>query len=153
MIQLHAPQVLFGKQKVLRVSQNVEKKIPETSSPGTYRAVFIYSFEKEQLLAPFMEMLTKLAGACKLKPDESLFINCFSHPVSIGQLQGQYSPELLLVFGDMPVSRNISRLKKHYPYDISGAVVIKTDTMENLEQVKGEKVKLWGVLQQALGLK
>ncbi|MFN8323223.1 MAG: hypothetical protein U0T74_11250 [Chitinophagales bacterium] len=153
MIQLHAPQVLFGKQKVLHVSRNVEKKISETVSSGSYRAVFIYNFEKEQLLDPFKDMLTKLAGACKLKPDETLFINCFSHPVSIGQLQGQYSPELILIFGDMPASRNISRLKKHYPYNISGAVVIKTETIENLELIKGEKAKLWSVLQQALKLK
>lgn len=153
MIQLNTPHVLFSKQKLMRVSGNVEKKISEPALAANYRAVFIYSYEKEELSEVFKEMFGKLSGACKFKPEQTLFINSSFNPVTLGQLQAQYKPELILVFGEMLVSRNLAKLKKHYPYDVSGAVVIKTETIENLELVKGEKLKLWGVLQQALKLK
>ncbi len=150
MLELSSPQLLFNKQKVFHVQHSVT----DTTTKATLRkAIVVYDLPNETLQQPLQEMLVKLIQACKFKPEETIYINArFNPDVSLSNLQNKFNPVTILAFGDVPLSRNLSKLKKNFAYDLNGVKVLNTDNMETLVKNDAAKKALWGVLKKMLGL-
>lgn len=147
MLQIQQSAALFNGQKVFRISKNVENKNEEV-----VKAVVIYQKDSDSLSPSFQEMLDKLMKACKFSASEVLFLNNLENEISIGQIQSQLTPDLILLFGEIAGSKNIIKLQKNISYEMNGTKIIRTESLENLEKMKGEKGKLWEVLQKTLNL-
>ena len=80
------------------------------------------------------------------------FLNIKANEVCIGQIQSRFNPELILLFGEIAGSKNMIKLQKNISYEMNGTKIIRTESLENLEKVKGEKIKLWQILQQTLNI-
>lgn len=147
MIELDAAELLFEKNKVYRISSEPLKISEKTSK----RAVFLYESRQEVLAPSAQTMLEKMAKACKFSENEVVYLFAGKHPdISIGKIQQAYAPELVLVFGNIAISRNAQPLTKHHPYEFNGVKVVLTDTPEKLEANSREKTALWKVLQTLL---
>ena len=153
MINLAYPASLFSKQKVFEISKNVEKKEPAKVLREKFRIVVLYNNPLAELPASINDMLKKIIGACKFAEGETLMLNQNLETLSLGYIQSRYQPEMILVFGEIHLSNNLSKLKKNVPLEINGTQIIQTDSLENLEKVKGAKGLLWESLQQTLNLK
>lgn len=149
MIELKVPQFLLEKQKLMQVSAGSADK---ALSSKKAKVVLIYNHNGDQLPVSQKEMLDRLVVACKFDKSETAYLNCFEHQYKLGFVLSAYSPSLVLVFGDISLSQNIVRMVKNHAYEISGAIVIRTESIDNLEKVKGEKSKLWDSLCVALKL-
>jgi hypothetical protein len=150
MLELLSPELLYNKQKVYHVQDGVATTISKTN---LRKAVIVYDLPTETLQQPLQEMLDKLIQACKFKPEETIYLNArFTTDTSLGALQNKYNPVAVLVFGDVPISRNLAKLKKNFAYDLNGVKVVNTDSMEVLVKNDAAKKALWGVLKKMLGL-
>ena len=147
MFQIQQTASLFSGQKVFRISKDVENKNQEA-----IKAVVVYENSSDNLSSVFKEMLDKLMKACKFNPNEVLFLNIKDNEVSLGQIQSSFNPQIVLLFGEIAGSKNMIKLQKNISYEMNGTKIIRTESLENLEKVKGEKGKLWEVLQQTLNL-
>ncbi len=152
MIHLQQPALLFGKQKVYQLSGNVEKKTANETAPQKFRAVVLFENAVEELPVTTNEMLSKLIIACKFSEEETLLLNQKYARSSIGYLQSCYEPELILIFGEMQVSKNILKLKKNFPFEISGTKILQTDSLEHLVKNESSKTTLWKILKPMLGI-
>ena len=153
MLQITAPASIFNKQKVFSFRQNVEKREVVISASPQVSALVIYNNVTEELPAGLKNTADKIIQACKLSVNQSLFLNAGFTQISLGKIQSQCQPQIVLVFGDIPLSRNLPKLAKNHAYEIGGTKIIRTETLENLESKKGEKATLWSVLQTTLGIK
>jgi hypothetical protein len=150
MLELLSPDLLFNKQKVFHLSNSVLNTITNTDKRS---AVIIYDLPAEVLPAPLKEMLDKLIQACQFKPEGTIYLNArFSADVSLGHLQNTYNPTMILVFGEPTISRNLPKLKKNFPYELSGVKILNAESLEALSKNDAAKKALWGVLKKMLGI-
>ena len=147
MFQIQQTASLFSGQKVFRISKNVENKNQEG-----IKTIVVYESTSVNLSPAFQEMLDKLMRACKFNTNEISFLNIKANEVCIGQIQSRFNPELILLFGEIAGSKNMIKLQKNISYEMNGTKIIRTESLENLEKVKGEKIKLWQILQQTLNI-
>jgi hypothetical protein len=151
-MQIQNPQTLYHKQKLMAVSPRLSPKgLPEEKTG--FRLMVIYESAPAELSASLKDMLDKLITACRFKPEEVCYVNHKLNPVSIGNITSNHQPEALLIFGEIPLSRNLASLKKNCSYEINAMKVLRTEPLEKLEQIKAEKGALWSALQQMLNLK
>jgi hypothetical protein len=150
MLELLSPDLLFGKQKVFHINDSVSTTITKANKRN---AVIVYDYAAEVLPQPVKEMLDKLVQACQFKPEQTIYLNArFTGDVSLGHLQNTYSPTMILIFGDVNVSRNLSKLKRNFAYDLSGVKIVNTEGLETLLKNDAAKKALWGVLKKMLGI-
>ncbi len=148
MLELLSPNLLFSKQKVFHLDVSVNKTV---STSGQRKAVVVYSQPEETLPAAMKEMLDKLIQACQFKPEETVYLNArFIPDITLGNLQNEYKPDVVLVFGEVSISRNLSKLKKNFPYELSGVKIINTDSLDTLMKNGEAKKMLWIVLKKML---
>ena len=145
MFQIQQNASLFNGQKVFSITKNVENKNKEV-----IKAVVIYENSSDVLASSLKGMLDKLMSACKFNIGEILFLNANNNEISLGQIQSSFHPDLILLFGEIAGSKNIIKFQKNIAYEMNGTKIIRTESLENLEKVKGEKGKLWEVLKQTL---
>ncbi len=151
MVSLSSPEALFNKQKVFRISGNVEN-IP--LQQDRCRIVVVYEAGAAGLPPALKETADKIVLACKFKMEEAVYINgSAAGDISLGVLQNRYSPEMVLVFGDVLLGKNMPKFKKQVPYQLGGLNVLCASNLEMLDKNPGEKKLLWGLLQQILKLK
>jgi hypothetical protein len=151
MIQISAPEALFSKQKVFRFDKNVDKG---SDIRSVYKVVVIYETPQPELPAAQNDMLLKLIAACQFKQEEVYYINrSLLEDISLGNLQNRFSPQFILIFGEINLSRNITGIKKNAVYQLSGVKVIYTDSLVTLEKNPQAKKTLWGSLQKMLEIK
>jgi hypothetical protein len=149
MMELSNPAALFGGQKIYRLPANVEK--PGHLKP--YKVIVVYGFSAPVLPAHLQALADKIIDSCRFSNNEALYVNAEAAEISLGWLQNSYSPHLILVFGEIGLSRNLSALKKNVACQINGVKIIKTDTLEQLDKSKADKTAFWGALQKSMGLK
>jgi hypothetical protein len=150
MIELLQPDLLFNKQKVFTIQDSVNTTI---SNVEPKKAVVVFDLVSETMPQPIKDMLDKLIQACQFKPDETIYLNArFAGDVTLGHLQNTYNPKTVLVFGDTEVSRNVTKLKKNFPYDLNGIKLLNAESLEMLVKNDAAKKTLWGVLKKMLQL-
>ena len=150
MLELSSPELLFNKQKVYHLQDSVTST---TTKPEQRKAVVVYDMPTETVAQPLQEMLDKLIMACKFKPEETIHINTrFTPDVSLGTLENQYTPVMVIVFGEVSMSRNLTKLKKNFAYELNGVKVVNTDGLEALVKNDAGRKALWMVLKKMLGL-
>ena len=150
MLELLSPNLLFNKQKVFHLNDSVNTTVTHKAIPKT---VVLFDQPTETLPQAMKEMLDKLTQACQFKPEETIYINTrFTPDISLGNLQNDYKPAVILVFGDVSISRNIAKLKKHFVYELNGMKIVNTDSLETLMKNGDAKKVLWGVLKKMLGI-
>lgn len=151
MLELSAPDLLFNKQKVFSLNVSVNQTITEPNLKK--RAVVIFDQPTETLPAAVKEMLDKLIQACKFKAEETVYVNAHFEPgISLGKIQNEYSPSVVLVFGEINISRNIIRLKKNFVYELNSVKIVNTEGLDVLVKNDAAKKALWGILKKMLGL-
>jgi DNA polymerase III psi subunit len=148
-MELNYPQTLYHKEKIWKVSGPNKPAIPEINKES--RLIVLYDNPSQELPAHLKEMLIKLIQACRFKPEETTYVNFTFSPISLQNIN--CDPELILIFGDLKISRNTSSLFKNQPYELNGIKILRTERLEKLEQMKAEKAALWSALQQTLNLK
>ena len=150
MIEITAPDILFNKQKVFQIHHSVTNTI---TNINIRKAVIVYDMPTEVLPSATKEMLDKLTQACQFKPEETVYLNAhFTDDISLGEIQNQYKPTAVLVFGDVSISRNLSKLKRNYAYEFSGTKVLNAESLDTLVKNDAAKKALWLVLKKMLGL-
>ena len=150
MLELLQPDLLFNKQKVFAPHDSVTTTITINTHK---RAVVVFSMAAETMPQPIKDMLDKLIQACQFKPEETIYLNSvFTADVSLGHLQNTYNPKAVLVFGDTEISRNLTKLKKNFPYELNGVKVLNAESLEMLVKNDAAKKTLWGVLKKMLQL-
>ena len=150
MIELLQPDLLFNKQKVFTIQDSVTTTITSNTHK---KVVVVFSMDNETMPQPVKDMLDKLIQACQFKPEETAYLNAlFTEDVSLGHLQNTYNPKAVLVFGDTEISRNLTKLKKNFPYDLNGIKVLNAESLEILVKNDAAKKTLWGVLKKMLQL-
>jgi hypothetical protein len=99
-------------------------------------------------------MTEKLIAACRFKPDEAIYVNQNepNYP-SLNDLTSRLNIKLVLSFGNIRLSRNLTNLAKHRLYQFGEVKIIQTDSLEKLDKNSIAKKELWGVLTAALNLK
>lgn len=147
MLQIQQTATLFSGLKIFSITNNVENKNTEA-----VKAVLVYENISIELAKGFQEMLDNLMKACKFNTQDVLFLNYKHYEVSIGQIQSRFNPELILLFGEIEGSKNMTKFQKNIAYEMNGTKIIRTESLQNLEKVKGEKIKLWQILQQTLNI-
>ncbi len=150
MIELSNPGLLFNKQKIFHLRDSVTTTI---TKHNTTKALVVYNSPGETLAEPVKQMLDKLILACQFNAEQTQYVNVhFTGNISLGKMQSLYNPAVVLIFGDVDISHNLSSLKKNYPYDFSGVKVLNADSLELLVKNDAAKKSLWGVLKKMLGL-
>lgn len=147
MLQIQQAVSLFSEQKVFRISKNVENK-----NRKAIKAVVIYENASNTLPSSLQTTLDKIISACKFNTNEVLFLNIKTNEASIGQVQSSFNPELILLFGEIAGSKNMIKLPKNISYEMNGTKILRTESLENLEKIEGEKMKLWEALQLTLNM-
>lgn len=147
MLKLESPEYLFNKRKVYAHTADVDK----LAGASQVKALLVYNSNGD-LNPAHREMLDKMMAACKFKEGETAYVNAAAAPVSLSALQNQYKPGLLVVFGDIVLSKNLAKPVKYVPIEMSGAALLYADTLAQLGTDGAAKKKLWGALQRVLGL-
>ncbi|MES2621518.1 MAG: hypothetical protein V4615_11765 [Bacteroidota bacterium] len=130
----------------------MENQTNSTINVAFIKFIAIYEADSLELTPSRKEILEKLTAACKYNPGQVVYVNSGLDKVALNNLLTKYSPEVVLVFGDIEVSRNLTNLKKNYPFEINGVKILRTETLENLEKVASEKSLLWTSLKRMLNL-
>ena len=146
MLKLQSPNILFDKRKILSKGHH---SVYERDGK---RVVILYESAQTELPDTERGMLDKMMQACKCKQEEVLYINLNGKNTSLGDLINQYSPELVLVFGKVSVSRNMQEMKKNIPHVISNVKVVPAESLDKLVASTDEKQRLWAILQKVLNL-
>ena len=150
MLELSTPDLLFNKQKVFKLRHSVENTITKGNK---LKAVVVYDLPTEVLPQPTKEMLDKLIMACQFKPEETVYLNTrFTSQISLGEIQNKYGDVAVLAFGEVNLSRNLSKLKKNFAYELGGIKLVNTDSLDTLMKNGEAKKVLWGVLKKMLGI-
>jgi len=150
MLELSSPDLLFNKQKVFHLIDSVTKTTIEKS---LRKAVIVFDVTPEIIAPAMTEMLDKLIQACRFKPEETIYLNArFASDVSLITLQNTYQPDVVLIFGDVVISRNLTKLRKNFPYELNGVKIVNAESMELLLKNDAAKKALWGVLKKMLNL-
>lgn len=150
MLGLNAPDTLFNKQKLVRFNTNVDNK---TEHAIPCKVAVVYELQAKELPTATKDMLDKIIMACRFKIEEAVYIN--RHLVadtSLGVLQSEFSPVLVLVFGDISVSRNLTKLQNNVPYVINGMHVICMESITSFSKNDAAKKTLWALLKKVLGI-
>ncbi|MBL0308674.1 MAG: hypothetical protein IPP77_03015 [Bacteroidetes bacterium] len=143
MIQLIETRGLFSKDKVYRLTYANDCSVSKTSK----RLVLLCESPEQDLTTTAKTMLDKLVRACKFQEDEVVFLYSGNgQKNSSGEIQRVYSPELILILGNIPIGRNALPLDKHKVYDFFGMKVLVTSHPSKLENNEAEKAVLWGLL-------
>src|ERR1700722_376257 len=121
MIRLSSTDLLFENTPAYRIAG--EQK---TEKSPVKKMLLVYENESEQLPEQTKIMLEKLVSACHLLSDEVEYINISYRykGTSLGDWKNIFSPKIILVFGNIPVSRNILALKKNNAYTLDNVQLI-----------------------------
>lgn len=150
MLELQSPELLFNKQKVFHLNVNTET-VPTTAN--LRKAVVVFNQPFETLPAPLKEMLDKLIQACKFTAEETVYINTHLNPdTTLGKIQNEYNPEAVLVFGEVELSRNLTKLKRNLVYELNGVKIVNAEGLDVLVKNDAAKKALWAVLKKMLDL-
>ena len=149
MIHLSSPSGLFENKKVYMVSA----KAGSNTGKFSQKVIVVYRYNSEKLPESLQQMLDKLLQACKFNITETAYINMdIETDISLGIIQETYPAEVVLVFGETGLERNLLKLKKNIPFVINGLKVIQADSLSTLHGNDREKKALWGGLQKLLTL-
>lgn len=151
MIKISHPELLFNGEKLFRSSLS-STLLKDNKLNRKNKLVLAYDNSGTELSADHKELLEKLASACKYSIDQTLLLNLAMEKGSIAEIQNNYNPNVILLFGDVKVSRNITGLRKNFPYNFGGVKVLRAESLEKLQKDKSEKSALWGSLQEMLNL-
>ncbi len=148
MIKLTNADLLFEKQPVYRV---LTSKSALSATP--HKVIIVYRSAAAELPASQKEMLEKLVVACKYKVEDVVYVNTgISGEMSLGVLKATYSPEVVLVFGEVKVSHNLPALKRNQPFELNGLKVLQAEELDKLHSNAKEKGVLWVGLQKMMAL-
>ncbi len=150
MLEINHPELLFRNQKVFAKSR---QKLPENDYPKAKDVLVIFFERNNEWLQEWEEMLHKLVTACGFNPQNIWRINAATERFSLQEIQAKVEPKLILLFGDFPITNNMTNIPGNSPFHISGSVLIKTLDFRGLLTDKNQKSKLWGALQSGLNLK
>lgn len=149
MLTLSSPELLFKKQKIYHINPHVEK----ISSERQCRVLIVFDSASEMLPKHLKEMADKMIMACQYKLEDAVYFNAnTTKNASLGSLQGQFTPEVLLVFGNVNLGKNIQNVQKNVPYEFNGMNFIYGESLEVLEKNNTEKGELWKALKKMLKL-
>ena len=152
MIQVTKPHLLFKGQKVYHLPKDVENQQNGAINGSFAKFIAVYESDSSELIPSRKEILDKLIIACKYNPEQVVYVNVGMKTATLSNLLVQYSPEVILIFGEIEISRNMTNLKKNYPFEINGVKILQTETLEKLEKVTGEKSLLWASLKRMLNI-
>ncbi len=151
MIKIAATNTLFNRQKLFKTGRDTGT-VKRFSAEGKNMAV-VYAHAEKELPAAVKEMLDKIIVACKFKPEQTIYLNNKFNKLSIGELLNANPLSLVIVFGEVALSRNLAKLKKNEPYEMNGTIIIQTEPLSKLHADKKEKDLLWKVLKKTINLK
>ena len=151
MFQLSQPGELFSHQTLYRLNANVDKRAPIAIGPC--RLVVAMPQPVSALAEPVKEMVEKLITACKVDTKEVVYADALSSDISYQAIQNTYHPGVILYFGDLPISRNLTGLKRNLPYEFNGTKILLAQTLEHIAKTPVEKNALWAGLQKLFKLK
>jgi hypothetical protein len=149
MLHLSSPSGLFENKKVYHVSGTTGPAKGNSSA----KAIVAYRYNSEKLPEPLQQMLDRLLQACKFAPSATEYINMdFNTNISLGTIKETYPAEVLLIFGETGLERNLQKLKRNIPFLINGLKIIQAESLTALNGNDKEKKALWGGLQKLLTL-
>jgi hypothetical protein len=151
MIELSAPEELLAQQNLYRIGGNVDKARPAFTH--AYKLVVVLSQPFNALPAALKEMVEKLIAACKLDSAQVAYTDVESADISYQNIIRAYRPEVILVFGEIALSRNLNGLKKNQPYEFNGTKILLAQTLDYIAKTQAEKSALWVGLQKTFLLK
>lgn len=150
MIKLEEPYLLFEKTPVYKISEKSKPVVSQPIGVKTAKLLLVYA-SKEQSISPTVQtMFTKLAIASGFSDNQKLLINTESLNTDVKALAGEYSPKLILVFGESALA-GISGAK-HTAETVNGAFVITTESPDVLVKNDAGKAALWKAIKAALKL-
>src|SRR5262249_39544988 len=150
MLALSTPQQLFSRKGLYHINGLAGEKFSEISPA---KVLLLYEYAEPELPGQLKGMLEKILLACKYKQEDAAFINVkYKSDIIQGSLWSLYNPELILLFGNIKLSRNTTALKKNVPYTFGKLKMIQSETLEILDKNSQEKQALWNSLKQMLGL-
>lgn len=149
MIRLSSAELLFENQPVYRVANG-----RKNTRASAKKMLLVYENDSEQLPEQQRIMLEKLVSACHLQTGEAEYLNIrYQYQnTSLGDWKNIFSPEIVLVFGGIPLSRNILGLKKNTIYTFEKIQVLSTETLEKLSGNDKEKGALWSSLKKCFNI-
>ncbi len=154
MLQITRPDLLFAKQKVFNITTGVEnpKPIGIQGKKGS-ETVILYSFTSREILGgEERTQLFKILTACKLTESEVTLVNlAFAPQASVSWLRSQFPVKTLIIFGDLPVGRNL-RVSKNHTFNIDGINVIRSESLTTLLTSAADKKALWEELKIVFGV-
>ncbi len=151
MFQLSSPDELFAHQTLYRISGLVDKKLPPFAAH--FRLAVVLLQPVSDLPGAVKEMVEKLIVACKVDPKDVVYVDTVSSDISYQAIQTAYRPEVILFFGDITPSRNLTGLKRNTPYEFNGTKILLAQTLEHIAKTPVEKSALWVGLQKLFNLK
>lgn len=144
-LKVNYPELLFDRQRIYRISSVVDKNLTASRSA---KLLVCYS-SKTELTVQHSEMLSKLIAACKVSDADVQYLNLCNEMYSFSDLLKSYSPEVVLVFGEVPFRSNMATLFKNHIFEIGDSKLLRTDAIEDVfSNKKGEKNSLWAALKQ-----
>jgi hypothetical protein len=153
MIKLNSPELLFDKHKLYVHLTNVGKNEEMPHINDDTQALVLYAAKNSEITDAQKEMLDKMMVACKFTPNQVQYMNVNGLKVALGQLFGNKTPKLVLLFGKLPLSGNLGQLAKHHPVTLGGVNVILTEQLDKLEVSNADKKALWETLKMVLNIK
>lgn len=148
-MKLQAPALLFSNQKIYKT--NIAATTPVSNEK--VKLLLVYSDNSAGLSSSQTDMLMKMVAACGFKAEEKLLINFAKHGLSLASIALTFPEALLvIVFGDIPLSKNMALPKKNFPVQMGDQFFIYTLPVAMLETDKTEKTRLWNALQRVLML-
>lgn len=153
MIKLDSPELLFDKQKIYMHLTNAGQNDDLPRINDDTAALVLYAAKNSEISDSQKEMLDKMMAACKFKPNQVQYMNVNGVKVALGQLLGNKTPKLVLLFGKLPLSGNLGQLAKHQPVTLNGVDVILTEQLDKLEVSNADKSALWNTLKMVLNIK
>jgi hypothetical protein len=150
MIKIEEPHLLFEKTPVYKISQRNKEASSAPFNVKSAKLLLVFA-TKEQVVSPSVQaMFTKLTIACGFTDAQKMLINTGGKSTEAGELIKEYSPKLVLVFGDAVLTG--IKPGKNAAEVINGATVISTDGPEILAAHDAGKAALWKAIKAALKL-
>src|ERR1043165_2100827 len=154
MLQISRPDLLFSKQKLFNTGTGVENvKGTGIQAQNGKEVVALYSFAaKAHLEGEERTQLFKILTACKLKEEDVVLGNlAFASQASVNWLRQQFPVKTLIIFGDLPVGRNLQVAKCH-TFIIDGVNIVRSEPLSKLLTSAADKKSLWDELKVVFGV-
>jgi hypothetical protein len=148
-MKLQLPALLFANQKIYKTNFAANSPV----SDKKVKLLLVYSDNSANLSSSQTDMLIRIVAACGFKAEEKMLINIAKEDLSLARIALTFPETLLvIVFGDIALSKNILLPKKNFPVQIGSQFLIYTSPIAKLETDKTEKTRLWNALQRVLAL-